>query len=214
MQRKDQELPIHDVISIDCCKRNVDLEFYAHFFKIGPATTHITTLHNSLYSRGHSSWTDFTLWWLPKAYLQSNSCWNNNNQKFKIKQYFFPTAQLPLVCEVPNIIDASLPYSDTPPSVGLLWKGDRIDAGNSTWQHTKLITDRHPCPCEILTHAAPGIGKIKVNERKCRSVCVNYHFDQTYRHLLFIRSWQQKKLDRVEQVSLPFIGKPKLQVTA
>jgi len=45
-------------------------------------------------------------------------------------------------------------------------------------------------------------------------VRVNFHFDQTYLHLLFIRNWQYKKLDSVEQGWLPFIGKPNLQVAA
>jgi len=36
-------------------------------------------------------------------------------------------------------------------SVGLLWKWDRPVAENSTWQHTTLTTDRHPCPGGIRT---------------------------------------------------------------
>jgi hypothetical protein len=35
---------------------------------------------------------------------------------------------------------------DTPQSVGLLWTGDQLVAVTSTWQHTTLTTDRHPCP--------------------------------------------------------------------
>jgi len=31
-------------------------------------------------------------------------------------------------------------------SVGLPWKRVRPDAETSTWQHTTLTTDRHPCP--------------------------------------------------------------------
>jgi len=123
-------------------------------------------LHTSLYSRGHPSWTDFTLWWLPKAYLRSNSGWNNNDLKFKIKQYLFPMVQLPLVGQGLIIIDTSLPHSGTPSSVGLLWKGNQLDAENSdNTQHSEEI---HPCPGEILTHTvnrpAPGIGKIKKTE--------------------------------------------------
>ena len=34
---------------------------------------------------------------------------------------------------------------DTPRSVGLLWTSDRPDAETSTWQHTALTRDRHPC---------------------------------------------------------------------
>lgn len=76
--------------------------------------------------------------------------------------------QLPLVNQGLVIIDGSLPHSDTPPSVGRLWKDDQLDAENSTSQHTTLIWDRHPCPGVILTHAldrsTPGIGKIKKTE--------------------------------------------------
>jgi len=34
---------------------------------------------------------------------------------------------------------------DTPQSVGLLWTNHRHDADSSTWQHTTLTRDRHPC---------------------------------------------------------------------
>ena len=37
-------------------------------------------------------------------------------------------------------------YSDTPQSIGLLWTSDQPVAETSTWQHTTLTTDRHPCP--------------------------------------------------------------------
>lgn len=45
---KYQELSIHDVIGIDCCKWNVGLKLYVPFPKIGAATTHIYMLHASL----------------------------------------------------------------------------------------------------------------------------------------------------------------------
>jgi hypothetical protein len=35
---------------------------------------------------------------------------------------------------------------DSPQSVGLLWTSDRLGAETSTWQHTTLTTDKHPCP--------------------------------------------------------------------
>jgi hypothetical protein len=34
----------------------------------------------------------------------------------------------------------------TPQSVGLLWTRDQPDAETSTWYHTTLTRDRHPCP--------------------------------------------------------------------
>jgi hypothetical protein len=41
---------------------------------------------------------------------------------------------------------ASRSHSDTPHSVGLLWTSDQPDAETSTWQHTTLTSDKHPCP--------------------------------------------------------------------
>ena len=35
--------------------------------------------------------------------------------------------------------------NDAPQSVGLLWTSDQLSAKTSTWQHTTLTTDRHPC---------------------------------------------------------------------
>jgi len=40
---------------------------------------------------------------------------------------------------------ASRTHSDTPHSVGLPWTSDQPDAETSTWQHTTLSTDGHPC---------------------------------------------------------------------
>ena len=37
-------------------------------------------------------------------------------------------------------------HSDASQSVGLLWTSDRFVAETSTWQHTTLTTDKHPCP--------------------------------------------------------------------
>ena len=43
-------------------------------------------------------------------------------------------------------VEASRSRSDETHSVGLLWTSDRSDAETSTWQHTSLRRDRHPCP--------------------------------------------------------------------
>jgi len=32
-----------------------------------------------------------------------------------------------------------------PQSAGPLWASDQLVADNSTWQHTTITTDRHPC---------------------------------------------------------------------
>jgi len=37
-------------------------------------------------------------------------------------------------------------HLDTPHSVGLLWASDQPDAEISTWRHTTLRRERHPCP--------------------------------------------------------------------
>ena len=36
--------------------------------------------------------------------------------------------------------------SDTPYSAGLLWTSGQSDAEASTWQHTSITRDKHPCP--------------------------------------------------------------------
>jgi len=55
-------------------------------------------------------------------------------------------AHQPLVCQGLLIIEDSRPHSDTQHSLGLLWTSDQPDAETSTWQHTTLTTDGHPCP--------------------------------------------------------------------
>jgi len=37
-------------------------------------------------------------------------------------------------------------HNDAPQSVGLLWMSDQSVAETSTWQHTTVTTDKHPCP--------------------------------------------------------------------
>jgi hypothetical protein len=47
----------------------------------------------------------------------------------------------------PRFVEVSWSHNwDTPQSVGLLWTRDQLVAKTSTWQHTTLTTDRHPCP--------------------------------------------------------------------
>ena len=55
-------------------------------------------------------------------------------------------AQQPLVGQGLLIIEASRSHSDTPHSVRLLWTSDRTVAETSTWQHTTITRDTHPCP--------------------------------------------------------------------
>jgi hypothetical protein len=60
---------------------------------------------------------------------------------------FSPMAQQPLLGLGLFITEASRSHSDTPHSVGLLWASDQRGTETSTWQHTTLTRDRHPCPC-------------------------------------------------------------------
>ena len=77
--------------------------------------------------------------------------------------------QQPLVGQGLLIVEDSRSHSDTPHSVGLLWKSDQPDAEISTWQHTTLTTDGHPCPrrdsnpqTHALHRAATGIGDYRL----------------------------------------------------
>jgi hypothetical protein len=65
-------------------------------------------------------------------------------------------AQQPLVGQCLLIVEASRSYSDTPHSVGLLWTSDQPDAETSTWQHTILTRDRHPCPSAGFEPTTPA----------------------------------------------------------
>jgi len=44
------------------------------------------------------------------------------------------------------IAEDSWSHSHTPHLVGLFWTSDQPVAETSTWQHTTLKTNRHPCP--------------------------------------------------------------------
>jgi hypothetical protein len=54
------------------------------------------------------------------------------------------------------IIEASRSHSDPPHSVRLFWTSDQPDAETSTWQHTALTRDRHPCPRVRFEPAIPA----------------------------------------------------------
>jgi len=61
------------------------------------------------------------------------------------KTFFLPWRNSPLVGQGLLIIEGSWSHSDTPQSIVLLWTSDQPDAETSTWQHTLLPTDKHPC---------------------------------------------------------------------
>ena len=60
--------------------------------------------------------------------------------------------QQPLVDQVFLIMVASLSYSDTPHSVGLLSTSGQPDLEAPTWQYTKITRDSHQFPGGIRTH--------------------------------------------------------------
>jgi hypothetical protein len=66
-------------------------------------------------------------------------------------------AQMLLVGQGLQIIQALRSHSDTPPSVGLLWTSDQPDAETSVWQHTTLR--------ETDIHASGGIQNHNPSER-------------------------------------------------
>jgi len=70
----------------------------------------------------------------------------------------------------PLIIEATRSHSDTPHSVGILWKVHQPDEETATWRRTPLTRDRHPCPrwtpnpqTHDLDRAATGMGTILTN---------------------------------------------------
>jgi hypothetical protein len=80
---------------------------------------------------------------------------------FNIPMHFFPKpfcsrtsdVHVFLFCEASTLFRVTAsPYRaswtnswDTPPSVGLLWTSDQLDAGTSTWQHATPTWYKHPC---------------------------------------------------------------------
>jgi hypothetical protein len=51
---------------------------------------------------------------------------------------------LPALCRCRGML-CLITHQDAQHSVGLLWRSDRPVAETSTWQHTTLKTDGHPC---------------------------------------------------------------------
>jgi len=65
---------------------------------------------------------------------------------FFIKPKPSSLVQQPILNQGLLIVQTSHSHSGTPLLVGLLWTRDKTDAETSTWQHTTLTNDRHPCP--------------------------------------------------------------------
>ena len=62
-----------------------------------------------------------------------------------VELYLFPVALQANADRGLLILEVSKSHSDAPQSVGLLGKSYQLVAETSTWQHTTLTTDRHPC---------------------------------------------------------------------
>jgi hypothetical protein len=68
--------------------------------------------------------------------------------------FFFQWLDSPLRASAASFFKVSRShFLDTPHSVGLLWTRNQLVAETSTWQHTTLTRDRHPCPGAIRTHS-------------------------------------------------------------
>ena len=72
---------------------------------------------------------------------------NSNTQSItRGRQFFYHGATAPSGSRPSHYRGFMITHSDAPQSVGLLWTSDQPVAETSTWQHTTLTTDRHPCP--------------------------------------------------------------------
>ena len=94
---------------------------------------------------------------------------HNSNARLEINAVFHTTKQeINCVCQFvlfvfcgaaaqcgpgpPHSWGFLITHNDASHSVGLLWTSDQPVAETSTWQHTTLTTDKHPCPGGIRTH--------------------------------------------------------------
>jgi hypothetical protein len=130
------------------CKKFLSVNFHVHLFIFHvryPACTWYRPIHTSAF---YDSVPQIFL--LADPFLASK---NNHGSSHPCSRKYSASgcfilfmARQPLVGQGPLIIEASRSHSDTPHSVGLLLTSDQPDAETSTWQHTTLTTDRHPCP--------------------------------------------------------------------
>jgi len=56
----------------------------------------------------------------------------------------------------PNSRGFLITHNDAPHSVGLLWTSNQSVAETSTWQHSTITTDKHPCPGGFETTISAG----------------------------------------------------------
>ena len=73
--------------------------------------------------------------------------WHSRTYNPTVQFFFvFFLEQQPSADQGLLIHEVSRSHNATYQSVGLLWTSDQLVAETSTWQHTTLTTDRHPCP--------------------------------------------------------------------
>jgi hypothetical protein len=77
-----------------------------------------------------------------------------------------------------NVALCTPPSLDTSHSVRLLWMGNQPIPETSTWQHTTLRRDRHPCPSGIWTH---NVSKWVATDPYLR---LQSHWDRPFWHLV------------------------------
>jgi len=85
-------------------------------------------------------------WKTTSQYRHLNFTVQPYRQACSTSQNFFPMALRPNAGHGLLILEVCGSHTTTAPqSVGLLWTSDRLVEETSTWQHTTLTTDRHPC---------------------------------------------------------------------
>jgi hypothetical protein len=92
-----------------------------------------------------------TRWWWWRWWR-----WHKHCAVVCVLKQVFVNALISLVCTVLLIFEVSGSHSDTPLLIGHLCMSDQPVAETSTWQHTTVTRDRHPCP---RSHSAPQSGK-------------------------------------------------------
>ena len=84
---------------------------------------------------------------------------NQPSTLLRLPEWYYPAAMFCPYLQCLFVFDATAPsepgsphsrgfsitHNGAPQSVGLLWTSDQLVAETSTWQHTTLTTDKHPC---------------------------------------------------------------------
>jgi hypothetical protein len=90
--------------------------------------------------------------WTVAEYGGATILRNVGNYQLTLSHFFYGSTAL-YGPGPPRFVEVSWSHIwDTPQSVGLLWTRDQLVAETSTWQHTTLTRDKHPCPGGIRTH--------------------------------------------------------------